>query len=60
MVQIKTLVDGEVIALERRVNEFLKNNDSKIESVQDIKFIDNIVKAQPIFKAVIIFKVKKD
>lgn len=59
MVQVKTLVSDSVNSLDIKVNEFLKNNDSKIESVQDIKFIDNIVKVQAIFKAVIIFEVKK-
>lgn len=60
MVQVKTLVSDNVSSLDNRVNEFLRNNDSKIESVQDIKYIDNIVGGQVVFKAVIIFKVKKD
>lgn len=60
MVQVKTLVSDNVSSLDNRVNEFLRNNDSKIESVQDIKYIDTIVGNQVAFKAIVIFKVKKD
>lgn len=56
MTQIKTIASSDAKGLDKEVNKFLKENDDKIEKVEDIKFDDNGIS----MSAKIIFKVKEE